>query len=240
MIHLRCSLLCYRYLIIAIIIISVGLVMGGCMNNETSLTATKNDLLKYISEKYPDDTFTFQCYSGGHVGSENHTIIVSSNKYPGEIIYVNVINGEKSDNYPYIARRTEIESAVGKMIQSVYGDCHVRYTMPTNPIPNSAENGLDCPLKDILEDGIIVEIVLSDRYDISTKDELLNSLCEACRYNGISVSGTVSYCRDSKSYDGYMDLGKDAQHSFEKCDKEFGEFIIDDTYKLSYVNWEKY
>lgn len=68
-------------------LVVIVLMIGACGCNMRDQNKAK-DMVSYINNKYPDDTFEFVSLSGGHIGSPTKTILVRSGKYPNSLVRV--------------------------------------------------------------------------------------------------------------------------------------------------------
>lgn len=101
-----------------------------------------SDMIGYINEKYPEDTFEFVSLSGGHLGSSTKSILAKSAKYPGSLVRITCdwVDGEPSYSDTYLdvkfeeQTRNYIESALTSAFET---DLAVHYV--PNDIVGSKE-----------------------------------------------------------------------------------------------------
>ena len=81
-----------------------------------------NDMVQHMNNKYANDTFEYKSSFGGGAGADTKTIVVSSNKYPSEEIYVrySLLNGGTyTDNYLGVQYAKQTELTVRDVLDSV-------------------------------------------------------------------------------------------------------------------------
>lgn len=105
-------------------VLAVMICMGvcGCMRNQDKI----DRMVSYINEKYADDTFVYQSMSGGHMGSNVTKIVVSSEKYPDDVIRVicsETDQGEVfSDTYLNIKFKEQTAQHLKSRLTEEYGE----------------------------------------------------------------------------------------------------------------------
>ena len=104
-------------------LISVAVILGmcGCSSYNEGVDI-KQKMVRYMNEKYSDDTFEFKNVTGEGAGSDTQTIVVSSQKYPDTDIYVRRVNGETSytDNYLSVAYEDQTKELIGEVLDQVF------------------------------------------------------------------------------------------------------------------------
>lgn len=101
-----------------IFVTAIGL--GGCTKIGNNLN---DNMVEYMNHKYPDDTFYYKEPFGGGAGADSHEIIVGSNKYPNEDIYVLYYTQENGqdiymDNYRGIVYEEQTRECIEDVIVS--------------------------------------------------------------------------------------------------------------------------
>lgn len=101
-----------------------------------------SDMIGYINEKYPEDTFEFVSLSGGHLGSSTKSILAKSAKYPGSLVQITCdwVDGEPSysDTYLDVKFEEQTRNYIDTALTSAFGtDLAVHYV--PNDIVGSKE-----------------------------------------------------------------------------------------------------
>lgn len=101
-----------------IFVTAIGL--GGCTKIGNNLN---DNMVEYMNNKYPDDTFYYKEPFGGGIGTDGHQIIVSSQKYPDAEIHVYYITDDSGneiyrDNYRGIVYEEQTRECIENVIAS--------------------------------------------------------------------------------------------------------------------------
>lgn len=110
-----------------IIFLMIG-VCGCGMKNQTKV----DRMMNYICNKYTDDTFTYEGISGGHLGSNETKIFVSSKLYPEtkiQVICTEVDGKEKfRDSYLNIKFEENTYEYIRNSLSEMYGiNIYIKY-----------------------------------------------------------------------------------------------------------------
>lgn len=94
---------------------------------------TIDRMMEYVNGKYSNDEFSYDHITGGHLGSNVTTIIVSSKQYPNTPIRVmcTVVDGNEmfSDTYLGVKYEEETRAFISRLIEKAFGTtCFVKYT----------------------------------------------------------------------------------------------------------------
>jgi hypothetical protein len=177
--------------------------------------STKEAMLKYLSEKYPDDTFSYDGPIGGNVGSSYKKVGIHSQKYPdAEFLYA--IYGQTkdtgewvyADNYLYYKYEKESELFFNEVLGDVF-DCEYRafgvgYGL-MNPLtlPGSAtfEDFICCPNADISFSAFV-----SPGNEPEDRDAFEKKLKKAFLERGVHLIGaSIYFMSDSADYQTIRD-----------------------------------
>lgn len=212
----------------------------GCMN----IKSNKDILMEYISQKYEDDEFTFVSLTGGSLGSDEHSIVVSSKKYPDEYIIVRktLVEGGGnpeifSDNYMAVVFKEDVEDAINAAVNEVYSNYKVIYKPTQSPL--SQNIGPDTNLNDYLSDTasrLMAVVFIDSEGQKENRDENLERFRRSLKDNGIIIGASLIFLDGDRvqsineyNYDEYM--WKD-ELSDMRCD-----FSLDGDYEFIYTEW---
>lgn len=212
----------------------------GCMN----IKSNKDILMEYISQKYKDDEFTFVSLTGGSLGSDEHSIVVSSKKYPDEYIIVRktLVEGGGnpeifSDNYMAVVFKEDVDDAINDAVNEVYSNYKVIYKPTQSPLPQTV--GPDTDLKDYLSDTesrLMAVIFIDSDGQTANRDEKLELLRESLKANGVNINATLVFTEGDKiqsvnesNYDDYL---WNNSLSDMRCD-----FSLDSDFEFIYTEW---
>lgn len=95
---------------------------------------TIDRMMEYVNNKYSRDVFSYEHITGGHLGSNVTTIIVSSKEYPNTTIRVmcTVVDGNEvfSDTYLGIKYETETRDYISQLMEQAFGSKGFVYYTP--------------------------------------------------------------------------------------------------------------
>ena len=182
----------HSFLVFFVFFLVIG--VCGCMKGQS-----KTDrMLAYINSKYPEDTFTFDHVTGGHIGSNVTTAIVRSEKYPDSAIRVFCTVVEKtesfSDTYLSVKYENQTREYLRGIFESLYGpDCYVSYKPSDIGVTKneSAKTSFEAYLAEP-SSGIQFQAIV--KYFPEDKDETLSQVKAAL--SDITASGYILYIRD--------------------------------------------
>ena len=109
-----------------IVIMMIG---SGCMS-KMSKEKEIEDMIACMNAKYSDDTFTYVSTKGGQLGSESHTYVVCSERYPEKPIWVIYSPDDDICWDTYLGARFEKQTKelLTQLMIEAFGDnCYVDY-----------------------------------------------------------------------------------------------------------------
>jgi hypothetical protein len=162
-------------------------------------------MVEYINERYEDDTFTFyQRYNW-----DNHSILVTSEKFPNEYIRIAHITSDGrdyfNDNYLYFKFREQATVAITEMLEEVLG--HEFKLFYDN---NAPYVGTDLLPADILFDDYMsnsasrlrFRAVVAPGYDASNQDTVTKRFKTVIDLLNIAIANSVvHFCIDIEVYE---------------------------------------
>lgn len=221
-------------LFLMVVLLMIG--ACGCMQHRTEDNTKDNminNMVQYMNEKYPDDTFNYKGPFGGGAGSSTKTIVVSSKKYPDANIYVRHQFSEGdiyTDNYLGIKYTEQTKSAIKEVFDSVLSyDYLLFYDVEQFACPNKTGtmDFADYISSDESRIGftVVVNGVIADKatFENALKNKIIDK--------GICCSATIYFDNGSGAFDkleaeglsGYTfkELYSDVFIFEMKSDKEF-------------------
>lgn len=228
-----------RFLILSLtIIITIGL--SGCMAkkpNDNSLTdnAVRDEMMQFIKNKYKED-FTFVSINT-EVWSATYTeMLVEPGAFPGERIPVhkNRETGEMTDGYLPLKINSDLEQIIAPIASQIYGECKVFNKAQTIALPTSysANMTADEYLGFQAERTNASVFVIGNTAD---KENDLENFRKELHDKGYYLSFSILYMEQAEflsvskeNYTGVLANGNILLR---------GDFIIDDSFALSYKNW---
>ena len=111
-------------------ITAVLLLCVGCRTSEEEVQPA-DDLMRYIAERYPEDSFTWVCNElrSDDSSSGSFGISAKSAKFPdADIRVARWKDGEKmvyADNYMTYYLHDDVETYMYHIIESIFGECKV-------------------------------------------------------------------------------------------------------------------
>lgn len=213
----------------------------GCMWKKTEIDANENivnNMVRYMNDKYADDTFVYKCPFGGGAGAYTKTIIVSSKKYPDKDIYVRYSfnDGDNySDNYLGVKYASQTELAIKRVLDSIISyDYLLFYEADRFACPNGSgtlsfekyvANDASCIGFTVVVNGSVLN---KDIFESKIKDAILNS--------GICCSATIYF---DNSSDAFATLKTDglSGYTFKKLYSDVFYFEMNSIKEVSASRW---
>lgn len=211
------------------------------MWNKTEETSQKNivnDMVRHMSEKYLDDTFTYKGPFGGGAGADTKTIVVSSENYPDEEIYVRHSfnnGGVYTDNYLGVKYEEQTELAIKGVLDAVVTyDYLLIYDVDRFACPNTT--GTLTFEEYIASDAACIGftvVVGSTAYD---KEFFEKKLEEAITSAGICCSGTIYFDNGSGAFDT-LEADSLSGYTFKKLYSDMFSFEMSSNQEFSASYW---
>ena len=158
-------------------------------------------MVEYINGKYSNDEFSYDHITGGHLGSNVTTIIVSSKEYPNSPIRVmcTVVDGNEvfSDTYLGIKYETETRDYLSHLMEQAFdSNSYVYYTpddlgcTKTGSESSSFEEYIADPSSNVHFWAVV-------NYSPDNKTETLELLKKLLA--NVTVSGNIYFVEDSRT-----------------------------------------
>lgn len=225
------------------LVLALSLVwLCGCTHNKLA-NADKNNtsekMIEYMNEKYTDDSFDYKGPSGGGVGSDTKTIIVTSKNYPGKDVYVRYNfndGGSCTDNYLGIRYSTQTENTIRGVLDGVLPSGYLLfYDVNRFACPNP-DGMLDFDKYVACESSCIGFTVVAKGV-VSNKTSFERVLEEALTNAGMCCSATI-YFDGSENIDAVEEGGLSG-YTFQKLYQEVFSFEMNNSKGFSNSQWDE-
>lgn len=188
-----------------LLLLTVILLMGVCGCGMRRRESVEDRMLAYINGKY-DDTFAFKSVFGGSPGGNTTKIIVSSEKFPGEDIYVvcTTVDGQENftDNYLGVKFEEQTREMLASRIAQCFGENFYVSYFPSNLA--CTENGSDqTTFKEYVAEktsGISFEVVVGYKVSADEKEIIANKVREM--FADVSLIGRIFFVDDTVDFTG--------------------------------------
>lgn len=219
----------------------VGSSMYGCFFNAED-NSRSDRMVEYINDKY-DDEFTFESVYGGHVGSDNHKIIVSSEKFPGEeiIVFCDASGDEEvySDNYLGIKFEEQTAELISDTLSEAFGEDPFIYYFPSDYSMTSGASD-DTSFEEYISSpssGIDFIAIVNCKADEFSEDEVVGKVQNCLKDAGICATGTMFF--DTQGTDISNLNGDDYYENYVVYEKYSGRlhFNMDEDLDFSSYKW---
>lgn len=190
--------------------IAALLLCVGCRTSDEEVQPA-DDLMRYIAERYPEDSFTWVCNELRSEGSSSGSFGISakSAKFPdADIRVARWKDSEKmvyADNYMAFYLQDDVEAFMQQMAEEYFGECKV-YEHISNGKIVSSNFPTDATVEDYLKSkpgcSIAIYLAPEGQTKADAQENLIkfqDMLTEKQYYN---VSGGVRIISDQATYDG--------------------------------------
>ncbi len=206
----------------------------GCMRFNKS-TTLEEQMVQQINEKYTDDKFTYKAPFGGGAGADSKKIIVSSEKYPDEDIFVVYSESGYADNYLSVKYQQQTEKLIRDTVDSVLEcDYLLFYESDMSACPNPDGVLSFDEFIEKKESGISFTVVAKEM--VSDKEIFENEIKKAIICAGICCTGTIYFDNNSGEYDS-LDFEKLSGYLFRDLYQDVCVFVMDNNESFKSLSW---
>lgn len=227
--------------VLALLVILLMIVACGCAKQkggEDIKESLTNNMVRYMNEKYPDDTFTYKSMFGGGEGEDTTSIVVSSKNYPDADIYVHYSFGERdvfTDNYLGVMYADQTETVIRNIFDVLIDhDYLLFYEADRFACPNTTGE-IDFKEYVASKESCIGFTVVVDGL-AQNKEGFENALKTAVADSEICCSATIYFDDDSGEFDELKTKGLSG-YTFKKLYSDVFSFEMSDSKVFSSSRW---
>lgn len=203
-------------------------------------TALEEKMVQYMNDKYTDDVFTYKDATGGGAGADTKTIVVSSEKYPDQNIYVRYMpNADPAytDNYLAVVYADQTQKLIREVLDRTLGcDYLLIYEVSRYACPNTegvlsfvdyVGSSASC-----IGFTVVAKEMVADKSRFET--ELQNAILDA----GICCLGTIYFDSGSGAFDTLTAAGLSG-YTFKKLYSDMFSFEMSGKGVFASLRWEE-
>lgn len=211
----------------------------GCMVFKRS-NSFETKMVQYMNDKYTDDTFTYKDATGGGAGADAKTIIVSSEKYPDQNIYVRYMpdtTPEYTDNYLSVIYAAQTKALITDVLDQVL-DCDylLIYAVSRYACPNA--DGMLSFADYVGASASCIGFTVVAKEMVADKAQFEADLEKAIVDAGLCCSATIYFDNGSGAFDTLTAEGL-AGYTFKKLYSDVFSFKMSSKEAFSSVRWEE-
>lgn len=221
-------------LLMILIIISSTILCGCSVNNDTNRDYT-TEILNYLGEKYPDDTFSVGASYGGSLGAQTvHKFYVKSKNLNRDDITVMVSTKDPdawkfSDNYIPLKYEKQTKEYIHKCYADFFGsDVIVNYKVDIDACADNVS--FEEYLKKYLKSGV----VMAHRNGHELEPSLINETADFLKARNCRCAASIFIVDDS------IDLNNYTLDNYSTINKYYVDYYFchNEDFSISNSDWE--